>query len=323
MAPCAAVSQQTLNLIARRRLNPALIMKRAALFFEDIVFHPQGTGVGQDDSLFDLWSSKEKWLSAWVASDDEEREFLLSSGEFSDLFTLSDSLIDDPEVLYQSAWRTDELDWMSNRLIDYAKDIVKQEHDVTSLDELDYKKLREVWEDQKRMIGHLQSDFGFYYHVSAMEREVVGMFTPYHTGFMETISDRGDQQAWTRMTVQSSEISIVDVGALTWSDVLDLRNSFYLDDFRVKIQDAMGKDGDISDLHAEAVDAMLDLASEIEPEPKLATAKAVLGNLPNPFFGINPFSMASDVSQIREELNLAERYGWIFFLADAHGRTCS
>src|SRR6266700_6695737 len=76
-------------------------LKRAALLFDSLVFHPQGTLVGLDTGERPAMT-KTEWLSVFASGDEEERNFLMKSDDFDEMVILTDEFVKNAPDFYRN-----------------------------------------------------------------------------------------------------------------------------------------------------------------------------------------------------------------------------
>ncbi len=81
--------------------SPSAALKRAAILFDSLVFHPQGTLVGLDVGGRESMS-KTEWLSAFASHNKDEQKFLAKSDDFAELVFLTDEFVDDTPRFYRN-----------------------------------------------------------------------------------------------------------------------------------------------------------------------------------------------------------------------------
>jgi hypothetical protein len=111
--------------------------------------------------------------------------------------------------------------------------------------------------------------------------------------------------------------AIADLAPVSWKDVLDLRRSPYLSDFR-NFYRAASLSADHRRLEDLYVAALEQLAGDVRPSVPEEAFVGVLSNIPFP--SINPFGMAASTRAVRKARAIRKEYGWMFFLREVRQR---
>ncbi len=102
-----------------------------------------------------------------------------------------------------------------------------------------------------------------------------------------------------------------DIIDIEWNDIVDLRYSPFLCDFRQKYFQLAEKN-ETDKLVDHYYNGLVKLAEIVKPKPTNEIVKAILVNLPIP--PINPISIVSSVNDIYKSKTLKRDFGWLFFL---------
>jgi hypothetical protein len=111
--------------------------------------------------------------------------------------------------------------------------------------------------------------------------------------------------------------AVADLAPLSWKDVLELRSSPFLEDFRKFYREASlsADPRQLDDLYLVALER---LAREVRPSPYEEAFVGVLSNIPFP--SINPFSLAASTRAFLKAKTTRREYGWMFFLRELRER---
>lgn len=112
---------------------------------------------------------------------------------------------------------------------------------------------------------------------------------------------------------QIAECQVPDIAALSFADIVSLRGSDYLSNFRAKYHELSARN-EVNELLKHYQAAMEKLVDEVKPHAGIEVAKGVLGNLPIPF--VNPFGIAATFNDIRTAVKRKQNYGWMYFLRE-------
>jgi hypothetical protein len=142
--------------------------------------------------------------------------------------------------------------------------------------------------------------------------ESVGLLSPLHKKMLSSIKlpflDDDDP------LVQLAVINAVDYGALTWREILDLRRSPFLTEFRLKLA-LIEKTGD-ANMQQELWGDLWGFAAENKPSPGKTAVSGLLANLP--IGPVNPFSIGFALADTAKADSLRRKFGWLYFVMEAN-----
>lgn len=126
-----------------------------------------------------------------------------------------------------------------------------------------------------------------------------------HETFCDVVSDR-----------------VPDFSALSWTQIVELRNHGNFRAFRSKILelDEMILEGQTQPagklLEHLFQQALVDLAKLTRPNVPWAMAKGLIGNLPLGLIPLNPSSVYYSLKDVAKERKIRDEFGWAYFLID-------
>ena len=115
----------------------------------------------------------------------------------------------------------------------------------------------------------------------------------------------------------SRTYDLPDLSQVSWEDLIDLRQSPFLKDFRRKYVDFQrrGESDNILAIYEEGLERLSD---EVRPSVYGQVTKALLANLP--LSPVNPVAVASSIEDISKAKKLKSTYGWLFFFREVRRR---
>lgn len=111
--------------------------------------------------------------------------------------------------------------------------------------------------------------------------------------------------------------AMFDVGALSWREVLRLRTSAHLHDFRRTIQDLEGASPE--EVSRRWRQDLEEIAVFTKPSLAKTLVSGFLGNLP--FGELNPLGVGQSIMDYFRADELTRRFGWVYFVLDARQRS--
>jgi len=113
---------------------------------------------------------------------------------------------------------------------------------------------------------------------------------------------------------------IPDVGNLPWNDIFKLRKSSFGESFRNTLKKIL-KMLSISDFENSKTifqdfknNQLMELALSVKPNINKTVFTAIGSNIPLPF--PNPIGIADGLNSVEQAKNLADKFGWIYFVND-------
>ncbi|MBN8209852.1 hypothetical protein JI666_13935 [Bacillus sp. NTK071] len=115
--------------------------------------------------------------------------------------------------------------------------------------------------------------------------------------------------------------TLPDINEYSWDEIIDLRNHPFFDSFRNKVAHlndaANSSDIKLSEEIVEEIEQkdMKEMLEMFRPTPKSKVIKGIASNIPLPI-PINPVSAYYAIDDVKREIDLKKKYGWIYFLLD-------
>jgi len=123
-----------------------------------------------------------------------------------------------------------------------------------------------------------------------------------------------------------SEIMIYkmpDLNSYSWDEIISLRSHPFFDAFRLKIVELhkllnLNESQAVQNLIDEiARKDMEEMVNMFRPSPRKSLIKAIVSNIPMPIpFLFNPYSLITSGLDVKKELEISKKYGWLYFLLD-------
>ncbi|WP_183560863.1 hypothetical protein [Mucilaginibacter sp. SP1R1] len=168
----------------------------------------------------------------------------------------------------------------------------------------------------------LSVDVDFLLQLSNHNPEISALFTELHRdAYFATFSN--DTSMPERALDKVCSLNYFDFGKLSWHQILELKRSHFLSDFRIKFFEwiaAFEKNGDL-EVFEKNIDRYLrtsnfDFLEANKPTIIKDGALGILGNIPLPI-PVNPVSIYSSIMSVREDMLKRKRFGWLFFIQEA------
>ncbi|MEE1962763.1 hypothetical protein V1387_08715 [Allomuricauda taeanensis] len=285
-------------------------MKRNAILFDNLVIADGSEKYGFDELHFLNGASKEE-----VKNKSDLKKILLS---IKDFVSEDNNKLTFPKH-EDSMWGGENSTAYINFVCGYyLKKVGKSS--ISELTRYEYKELQGY-------IGGISYDFQLLSYAVEISKDFSALFSEIHEqAFRCTYQhhkrlDKGD------IIREIEKINLIDFGGLTWDEIIILRKSEFLKDFRTKIFDwttafLKSKDADKfqSDLNKFINEAKFDFIDRKKPNLKMTSILGILGNVPLSI-PVNPVSIASSIKSIHNEIKIRKDFNWLFFIQKAHKMT--
>lgn len=153
----------------------------------------------------------------------------------------------------------------------------------------------------------------------------MGVFTEAHSALLETETQStapGSGSSPLAVLLGQSEAKSVfpNFGAFSWDEIIELRRDPNIAEFRNKMG-ALVSSGTRwgstqTDLSALYLGELESFTQRAKPRPRLSSAVALLGQIPTTPFP-NPFSIVSELLNLKQQSDLARDFDWIYFVQRA------
>jgi hypothetical protein len=293
--------------------NPSFFLKRNAILFDKLVIADNSEIYGFDKLHYLNGASKEV-----IKNKSDLEKILLSIKDF-----VSDD--NSKKSVYQHPKHDDSM-WGGENASDYIEfvsDYYLKKVGKNSISELE----RHEYKELQGYVGSISSDFQILSHAKEISKDFSALFSEVHEkAFRHTYQneerfDKGD------IIREMEKINFIDFGGLSWDEIIILRKSEFIKDFRLKIFDWTTdflKTKDVVkfqyDLNKFINDAKFDFIERKKPNLKTTSILGILGNIPLPI-PVNPISIANSVKEIRDEIKIKKDFDWLFFIQKAHKMT--
>jgi hypothetical protein len=170
-------------------------------------------------------------------------------------------------------------------------------------------------------VSALSSDFDYLFHLSNYNTDFSALFTELHRdAYFATYRDQTNIPE--RILEKVCSINYFDFGKLSWHQILELKQSHFLKDFRVKFFGWLDDFNQTQDLAVfeKNIDQYIksstfDFLKANQPAVGTDIATGILGNIPTPF--PNPVSIYASAMTVRKDIKLRKEFGWLFFIQEA------
>lgn len=274
----------------------AEILKRAAIAFERIFFFPQGLAFGDRDI--------EKWLLlSPFAPSAAERHFLLDSSSFWNDLLLLPADVGDEETVYRTLDNADDPLSLRPAAHNYVLEKVSDDYFSAPIT------TKPGFKERGSLIGELVHDAYFTARLRGiLGSGAAGLVTPLQVKFQQLAADHGLVRL-ARLEEMSSR-SWVDIGDLSWKEILSLRSSPYITDFRKMLSHWVteGSD-DVSDADEFLRQELLRFAETTRPKLRDVLVATAANFLP-------PLSWAESARGAKGLLDTEVDHGWLLFLLE-------
>ncbi|QCD61615.1 hypothetical protein [Tenacibaculum maritimum] len=293
--------------------NPSFFLKRNAILFDKLVIADGSEVYGFDKLHYLNGASKED-----IKNKSDLEKILLSIKDF-----VSD---DNDEKPLNRQFNYEDSMWGGENSSDYIEFVCDYylkkvgKNSISELGRYEYKELQ-------RYIGGISRDFQILSHANEISKDFSALFSEIHEkAFRHTYQNekRFDKGNVIR---EIEKINFIDFGCFSWDEIIILRKSEFIKDFRLKIFDwttdfLKTKDLDKfqSDLNKFITDAKFDFIDRKKPDLKTTSILGILGNIPLPI-PVNPVSLVSSAKEIRDEIKIKKDFDWLFFIQKAYKMT--
>ena len=182
-------------------------------------------------------------------------------------------------------------------------------------------KSRNEFEILDYYVTALSADVNFLFQISRKIPEVSALYTELHRdAFFATYNEKSAPPE--RLLKSIASINYFDFGKLSWKQILELKQSQFVNDFRLKFDEWIEDYEQIGNI--ESIEKKIDqyikesnfkFLSENRPLTRLNILSSILENIPTPF--PNPLAVYKTVSQTLDNFQTEKDYGWLFFIQES------
>lgn len=292
--------------------NPGNFLKRNAILFEKLVIVPRGIGALDGTGIF----TKESYLNSY------SKEQIKDKKEFSKLLLSIDDFVDTEEDSrnFYSPQNPETSMWTGENSHEYIQFIMeyvqkKNGYDKPVIQSREHKKELEYY------IGTISMDFQILTEASLKFTNFSGLYSEIHEKAFKATYNKDINATKEKKVINTVEtINHFDFGTLTWDEIIVLRKSGFVNDFREKIFEWTEeyKNG-VDNLAVEQKidkfinDAKFDFIEKRKPNFIRSLLTGILGNIPLPI-PINPISVLSAGEQIINDKKINKEFGWLMFI---------
>lgn len=171
-------------------------------------------------------------------------------------------------------------------------------------------------------ITAMSADFNFLLNISNYNHEISALYTELHRdSYFATFQSSTSTPE--RVLEKVCSVNYFDFGKLSWPEILELKRSHFLKDFRSKFYEWLAdfektKDAATFETNLSRYIRSSQFKFLEDNRPTLIEdgAMAVLSNLPIPV--VNPFSIYSSIISVRSDVLKRKNFGWLFFIQEAY-----
>ncbi len=294
--------------------SPANFLKRNAILFEHLVIVPQGIGPLDGSMLF----TKSSYLNAF------SREEIKNKSDFGNILLTIDDFVEEDKLkdFYQPSDFNDSM-WAgeySDRYLDFVYTYVQNKLGLPSKEI----QSKDHWEELKYYIGTISTDFQILHEARKRLEGFSALFTEMHeNAFKATYNLSQSKIDHNPVINQIEEINCFDFGILSWDEIIELRKSEFVKDFRFHMFTWINefyKTNDVDEFQKKINKfintAKFDFIDRHEPDVSKSIISGIIDNIPLPI-PVNPISVLSTISDIRKESKERKEFGWLFFVQKA------
>lgn len=170
-------------------------------------------------------------------------------------------------------------------------------------------------------VSALSADVHFLLNISKKENAFSALYTSLHRdAYFATFDQK--QEVVERVLDKVCSLKYFDFANLTWKQILELRNSHFLKDFRKKFQEWLaefnrgGSENEFEQKIGRFLnDSTFEFISRHKPNMGEQITTAIIENIPTPFSPL--ISIYSSFLDIQNAYLEKEKFGWLFFVQEA------
>ena len=292
-------------------------LKKNAILFDHLVLVPQGLGpIGESGFNFTKMDFLNGRTGEKIKYKSDLEKILLLIDDFVDNEPERDEFYN-PTNDNESMWSGSQ----SDNYIEFVTDYVVKKYNKESLSQL----TRDEYKELKWYVGTISYDFQVLSNATKKFDNFSAMFSEIHeNAFRSTYKNYDFTLDKGNVISEVEEISFFDFGEFTWDEIITLRKSEFIDDFRNKIQEwtteyihSTNKIEFENKLEKYISDAKFDFIERRRPSLTKTSILGILGNIPLPI-PVNPVSILSTVNDVRKDFKDKKDFDWLFFIQKAY-----
>ena len=206
----------------------------------------------------------------------------------------------------------------SKHFFKFIKSYVKDKFDF---DPENYKTKNE-FEILDYYVTALSADVNFLFQISRKVPEISALYTELHRdAYFATYSERTSVPE--RILKSITNVNYFDFANLTWAQLLELRQSQFLEDFRKKISEWIGEFDLASNplsfeqkIDKYIKESNFDFLQQNRPLTRLNILSAIIENVPTVV--PNPLAVYNTLSRTMADFETEKEFGWLFFIQEAY-----
>jgi hypothetical protein len=278
------------------------VMKRYALLFDNVIFNRHGCSIGPGQVAQNL----AECISMLIHEADtlQERKKLGKNKEFAKIFVdCWDFVVDVQKFESKVPWALDQN--VRERLGEFCHAEIRRTNG------LPHDSFKYDIDDVRVLNGDLFADLGIHKLLLEEGIDLIPSYSP--------LVGRALQSEYLHNNIEchdlfSNDILVPDFDALSWGEVIDLRNDKYLKAFREVIFELASTNKDLdSSLVTKVQSDLWNLVSDSKPNLAKTFLTGIIGNLPSPII-LNPIGIGAVLKDTYDAKQLEEKYGHVFFM---------
>ena len=292
--------------------NSKNLLKKSSILFDKLIIIPLGLGPLNGSGIMTLERFVESFTRGEAVKDFKNYLSIFQSiDEFGDEAYTKKFYMS--EYSQYSLWQGEK----SDRYIDFVKEYVKKKYNYKTKEISS----REHFDLLKNYIGRISADFSTLSLATQDLNSASGLFSQIHEEAFKFTMDIVEPKIVNNLINQIEQINYFDFGNLSWNEIIELRQSNFVQDFRRFVNEwfTMYKTSDFDKLDFESRlekfinDSKFSFIEENTPNLKRSILSGILGNLPLPI-PLNPVSIVETINSIENQYNMIDKYGWLMFI---------
>lgn len=210
----------------------------------------------------------------------------------------------------------------SNEFLKFIKDFITKRFGFDAYNVIK----REEFEILDFYVSALSADFDFLFQLSKKNSEISALYTELHRdAYFATYENKTNLSE--RVLNKVCTLNLIDFGKLTWEQIIELKNSQFINDFRIKLFEWINEYNATDDessfensVEKYIKESNFKFLSQNTPKLGSNITTGILGNLPSPII-VNPVSIYSFIKQIKKDVQTKKDFGWLFFIQEVYSKS--